>query len=126
MAEENQLRAATLLAQAREAEEITDWAVAADTYLQLRELCPDDPMICERSANALRRNGQELHRAVRLAEEAVQKGPKRAQSRLTLALCYVDAKLFRRACSELEEASRLSPDDVRIRKLLEQVRRLVK
>jgi hypothetical protein len=113
-----------LLAKARTAEELQAWADAAIAWLRLRELRPDDGAVIERAANSLRRAGTDLHRAVRLAEEAVQKGPKRPQSRVTLALAYVDAKLFRRAQSELEEAARLSPDDQRVRKLLDQVRKL--
>jgi predicted Zn-dependent protease len=113
-----------LLGKARNADDMQSWPDAAIAWLKLRELRPDDPAVTERAANALRRAGTDLHRAVRLAEEAVQRGPKRPQSRVTLALAYLDAKLFRRAQSELEEAVKLTPDDARVRKLLDQVRKM--
>ncbi|GAC1353167.1 MAG: hypothetical protein NVSMB1_23750 [Polyangiales bacterium] len=120
---ELQAQAIALMHVGRSAEMLESWSEAAIAYLKAHELVPRDATICDRASNALRKVGTDVRRSVKLAEEAVQINPKKVQYRITLALAYMEAKLMRRAQAELEQANKLSPDDVRVRKLLQQVRR---
>lgn len=111
------------LKQARWEESDKKWGMAALSYLKALAGKPDDPDLSERAANALRMEGRDLHRAARLAEAAVAKNPKKALYRTTLGNVYLDAGLFLRARTELENAARLAPNDAHVRELLARARK---
>jgi tetratricopeptide (TPR) repeat protein len=93
----------THLKKARTCEEADQWRQAAEHYGKAHAARPA-AALAERHANALRRNGSDLHRAAQLGEEAVQKEPKNAEYRLTLAEVYFAAGLYLRAKGELSRA----------------------
>jgi curved DNA-binding protein CbpA len=99
------------------------WREAGVSYAKAVEARPDDPAIAAKAANALRREGKDLHRAARFAEAAVQKNPASAEFRVTLGQVYLDAGLLKRAVSELEQATRLAPDDAKVKDLLTRARK---
>jgi tetratricopeptide (TPR) repeat protein len=87
------------------------WSEAVASYEKALDRRPDDPAICERLANALRQEGQDLLRATRLAELAVSRTPRNAAYRRTLGLIYGDAGLREKATEQLEKAVALDPSD---------------
>ena len=126
--EETNRRARTVLAaaylkQARYEEGLQKWREAALSYAKAAEGNPEEAEIAERAANALRREGRDLHGAARYAETAVQKNPNNAAFRVTLGHVYLDAGLFLRAKSELEHALKLSPGDAKVKELLAHARK---
>jgi len=119
------LMAEAYLKQARYEEGAQKWREAAISYAKAHDGRPDDPNICERVAETLRREGRDLHRAARFAEMAVQKNPNDGAFRVTLGHVYLDAGLVLRARSELEQATRLAPADNKAKTLLAQARKMV-
>ncbi len=113
--------AETYVAQARFEESEERWVAAALSWVKAFEGRPNDPSIAERAANALRRAGGDLHRAVRLAETAARLAPNDVGCRLTLAEVYHAAGLPRRAAGELENARKLAPNDARVRELAQRL-----
>ena len=87
------------------------WTEAVASYEKALDRRPDDPAICERLANALRQEGQDLLRATRLAELAVSRTPRNATYRRTLGLVYADAGLRDKALEQFEKAFELDPSD---------------
>ncbi len=118
------LMADTYLKQARYEEQSSKWAAAALSYAKAHEGKPDDATICERTANALRMEGRDLHKAARFAELAVQKSPTTIEFRITLGSVYLDAGLFLRARSELEHAAKLDPSNATVKNLLARARKM--
>ncbi|MBI2389468.1 MAG: DnaJ domain-containing protein [Deltaproteobacteria bacterium] len=118
------LMAHTYLKQARYEEQAGKWDAAAMNYAKAHEGRPDDANICERAANALRMAGRDMHKAARFAELAVQKSPSAADFRVTLAAVYLDAGLFLRARSELEQAAKIDPNNNTIKDLLARARKM--
>lgn len=116
--------AETYLKQARYEEQDGKWAAAAVNYAKAVEGRPDDPVLCERTAHALRMEGRDLHKAARYAEMAVQKSPSAAEFRVTLGAVYLDAGLFLRARSELEQAAKIDPNSTVIKDLLARARKM--
>jgi curved DNA-binding protein CbpA len=116
--------AESYLKQARYEEQSQRWAAAALSYLKAHEGQHDDPEIAERAAHALRMEGRDLHKAARMAELAVQKVPTSARFRGTLGAVYLDAGLFLRARSELEQAAKLDPSDAQLKELLARARKM--
>ncbi len=109
--------------QARYEESQAKWKEAAASYAKAHEAHPDDADIAASVAQALRKEGRDLHRAARFGELAVQKNPNSSGFRVTLGAVYLDAGLFLRAKTELEVALRLSPEDAKIKELLVHVRK---
>ena len=99
------------------------WGLAALSFIKAFDAKPEDEEIAARAANALRREGRDLHRAARLAEQAVSKSPNKVAYRVTLGNIYLDAGLFLRARSELESAAKLAPQDASIRELLSRAKK---
>jgi curved DNA-binding protein CbpA len=118
------LMADTYLKQARYEEQSGKWGAAALSYAKAYEGRPDDPTICERAAHALRMEGRDLHKAARFAEIAVQKSPSSADFRVTLGAVYLDAGLFLRARTELEQAAKIDPNSATIKDLLARARKM--
>jgi len=116
--------AETYLKQARYEEQDGKWAAAANSYTKAHEGRPDDALLCERTAHALRMEGRDLHKAARFAELAVQKSPSTADFRVTLGAVYLDAGLFLRARSELEQAAKIDPNSTVIKDLLARARKM--
>ncbi len=114
----------TYLKQARYEEQSSKWGAAALSYVKAHEGRPDDALICERAANALRMEGRDLHKAARFAELAVQKSPTTIDFRITLGAVYLDAGLFLRARSELEQAAKLEPNNAAVKELLARARKM--
>ena len=112
------------LKQAKYEEGAGKWREAALSYAKAHDGRPDDPEIAQRAAEALRREGRDLHRAARFAELSVQKNPNNALFRVTLGHVYLDAGLVLRARSELEQATRLAPADAKAKELLAQARKM--
>jgi Flp pilus assembly protein TadD len=54
----------------------------------------------------------------------VQKSPQNAAFRVTLGAVYLDAGLFLRARSELEQAAKIDPNSTTIRELLVRARKM--
>jgi tetratricopeptide (TPR) repeat protein len=86
------------------------WADAASYFGQAYAANPD-AATAERAANALRKAGGDLRRAVELAEEAVRLEPKKAAYRVTLGEVCLAANLVKRAAGEAERALALDPGD---------------
>jgi len=99
--------------QASDAERAENWAVAAARYTAAYEVIAE-PLLAERIAHALIREGKDVRRAVKLAEEAVMKEPKNAQFRITLAEACRAAGLKTRASCEAQRAKEIAPTDVRV------------
>lgn len=116
--------AETYLKQARYEEGEGKWGPAAVSYAKAQEGRPDDAQLCERTAHALRMEGRDMHKAARYAEMAVQKSPSTAEFRVTLGAVYLDAGLFLRARSELEQAAKLDPSSPVIKDLLARARNM--
>jgi len=114
----------TYLKQARYEEQSSKWGPAALSYAKAHEGRPDDALICERAAHALRMEGRDLHKAARFAEMAVQKSPTNIDFRITLGAVYLDAGLFLRARSELEHAAKLEPNNATVKDLLARARKM--
>jgi curved DNA-binding protein CbpA len=93
------------------------WVAAAISWNKAHEGKPNDPVIAERAANALRLAKGDLHKAVRLAEMAARMRANDAAFRITLAEVYADAGLLKRARSELDVALRINPQEERGRAL---------
>lgn len=108
--------------QARFEESEERWVAAALSWSKANAGKPNDPVIAERAANALRLAKGDLHKAVRLAELAARMRANDIGFRLTLGEVYADAGLLKRARSELDVALRLDPRDERARKLHDELR----
>ncbi len=117
-----EILADTYLKQAAYEESQEKWREAGATYAKAADARPGDPNIAAKAANAMRRDGRDLHAAARFGEVAVQKNPASAEFRVTLGLVYFDAGLLLRAKSELEQAVRLAPDDSKAKELLVRVK----
>jgi curved DNA-binding protein CbpA len=113
------------LKQARYEEQQQRWREAAQSYAKAIEGRPDDPDMLLGAANALRREGRDLHAAARYGEAAVQKNPNNVAFRVTLGHVYLDAGLYLRARSELEQALKLEHGHAKATELLAQVKKLV-
>ncbi|GAC1352320.1 MAG: hypothetical protein NVSMB1_14030 [Polyangiales bacterium] len=100
------------------------WREAGISYGKASEGRPDNPEVALLAAEALRREGRDLHQAARYAEAAVQKNPNNAAFRVTLGHVYLDAGLILRARSEIEQAAKLDPTDSRAKELLAQIRKM--
>ncbi|GAC1540370.1 MAG: hypothetical protein NVS3B10_05070 [Polyangiales bacterium] len=120
-----ELVASAYVKQATYEEQQQKWREAALSYVKAIEGRPDDAELHERAANALRREGRDLHLAARHGELAVQKNPNRADFRVTLGNVYLDAGLFLRARTELEQGHKLDSNAPRLKELLAQVKKLV-
>lgn len=118
------LMADTYLKQAKYEEQYGKWGAAALSYAKAHDGRPDDPVILERAAHALRMEGRDLHKAARFAEMAVQKSPSSADFRVTLGAVYLDAGLFLRARTELEHAAKIDPNSATIKDLLARARKM--
>lgn len=114
----------TYLKQAKYEEQSGKWGAAALSYVKAHEGRPDDGEICDRVAHAFRMDGRDLHKAARFGELAVQKNPNHAPFRVTLGSVYLDAGLFLRARSELEQAAKLDPSNAHIKELLARARKM--
>jgi len=109
--------------QARFEESEERWVAAAISWTKAHEGRPNEPEIAERAANALRRAGGDLHKAVRLAEAAARLRPHELRYRVTLIETYIDAGLVKRARAELDNVLRVAPSDPRTRALNDDLRR---
>ena len=87
------------------------WSDAVASYEKALDRRPDDPAICERLANALRQEGQDLARATQLAELAVARTPRSAGYKRTLGLIYADAGSREKAIVQFEAALEIEPTD---------------
>jgi Flp pilus assembly protein TadD len=101
----------TYLKRALYEEKEARWTEAVASYEKALDRRPDDPAICERLANALRQEGQDLLRATRLAELAAARTPRNSACRRTLGLIYADAGLREKALEQFEKAAELEPSD---------------
>jgi tetratricopeptide (TPR) repeat protein len=101
----------TYMKRARYEEKEARWSDAVASYEKALDRRPDDPAICERLANALRQEGQDLVRATRLAELAASRTPRSASCRRTLGLIYADGGLREKAIEQFEKAFELEPSD---------------
>jgi tetratricopeptide (TPR) repeat protein len=117
-----EILADTYLKQGAYEESQDKWREAGATYAKAAEARPGDGNIAAKAANAMRRDGRDLHAAARFGEVAVQKNPASAEFRVTLGLVYFDAGLLLRAKSELEQAVRLAPEDAKAKELLARVK----
>jgi tetratricopeptide (TPR) repeat protein len=93
---------------AKEAEAQQQWPEAGTAWARAFDLVPNAEY-AHGAANAFRRMGTDLRRAVRYGEDAVKLDPKNPTYRVTLALIYMDAGLMRRAHGEMERALALDP-----------------
>jgi tetratricopeptide (TPR) repeat protein len=111
------------LKKARYEEKEAHWSEAVASYEKALDRRPDDPAICERLANALRQEGQDLLRAARLAELATNRMPRNAEYRRTLGLVYADAGLREKALEQFEKAFELEPSNEVTTRALASLRR---
>ena len=107
---ERAMREATL------AEKTERWDEAAHRYAKAYAAIPG-AHVAERLANALRNHGADPRRAVKMAEEAVQREPQNVAYHCTLGEACGDAGLWTRARSEAERALALAPSDPRAKAL---------
>ena len=101
----------TYVTRARYEEREARWPEAVASYEKALDRRPDDPAICERLANALRQEGQDLLRATRLAELASSRSPRNAGYRKTLGLVYADGGLREKAIEQFEKVLEIEPSD---------------
>jgi hypothetical protein len=99
--------------QGADAERAERWSLAAARYSAAYEVIAE-PFLAERIAYALLRDGKDLRRALKLADEAVMKEPKNAQYRITLAEVCRQAGLAARASGEAQRAREIAPTDPRV------------
>lgn len=118
------LMADTYLKQAKYEEQAGKFGAAALSYAKAAEGRPDDVQLLASAARCLRVEGRDLHKAAQYAQAAVQKNPSHAPFRVTLGAIYLDAGLFLRARSELEQAAKLDPNHKEAKDLLARARRL--
>lgn len=118
------LMADTYLKQAKYEEQSHKFGAAALSYAKAAEGRPEDAQLCADAARCLKTEGRDLHKAARYAQLAVQKNPSHAPFRVTLGAIYLDAGLFLRARSELEQATKLDPNHREAKELLARARRL--
>ena len=116
------LVAEAYIKRARFEEKEARWSEAVSSYEKALDRRPDDPSLCERLANALRQDGQDLVRATRLAERAVARTSRNATCRRTLGLLYADAGLADKALEQFERAAELDPSDETTRRALAKLR----
>lgn len=118
------LMADTYLKQAKYEEQSHKFGAAALSYAKAAEGRPEDAQLCADAARCLKTEGRDLHKAAHYAQLAVQKNPSHAPFRVTLGAIYLDAGLFLRARSELEQATKLDPNHREAKELLARARRL--
>jgi predicted Zn-dependent protease len=106
----------------RKEEKERQWSAAVAAYGKAADLRPNDPVLTERLANALREEGQDLTRATQLAELAVARAPRRASFKKTLGRVYADAGMRAKAIEALTEAQASEPDED-TRRLLDALRK---
>jgi tetratricopeptide (TPR) repeat protein len=123
LSEARSMLADTYLKTARYEEKEGRWPEAVASYARALDRRPDDPTICERLANALRQEGQDLLRATRLAELATSRLPRDAGCRRTLALIYADSGLREKAIEQLQKACEIDPSDEATKRALTGLRR---
>ena len=103
------------------------WAEASWSYAKGASLLPDDAAPHERVAFATLAMGGSPQRAIEFARRAVEIAPNDAVYRVTLARALLAAGQEASGCEELDRASALAPDDLRIKalaaELIEQSRR---
>jgi len=96
---------------ARTAEKEGKWPAAVNSYGKAFHLRPTDPELCDRLANALREEGQDLIRATEVAELAVSRAPRRAGFKKTLGRIHAEVGNRTKALEQLEGAFALEPDE---------------
>lgn len=110
------------VSRARAAERLECWADAA-RYFERANGARPEAWTAERAANALRRAEGDLHRALKLAEQAVIAEPLTVGYRLTLGEVCLAASLVQRAAGEAERALAIEPRNERALTLAQEAAR---
>jgi curved DNA-binding protein CbpA/DNA-binding Lrp family transcriptional regulator len=113
----------THVQKARYEEKEGRWHDAVVSYSKALDGKPEDPAICERLAWALLREGHDLPRAVRVAELAVARAPRRAAYQRTLGAAYAESGQRDKAAEALERALAIDPSDAEAARMLAIVRK---
>jgi gas vesicle protein/DnaJ-domain-containing protein 1 len=103
------------------AEKAERWDEAAQRYGKAYAAVPG-AQVAERLANALRMQGSDLRRAVKMAEDAVLREPQNVVHHVTLGAACADAGLWTRARSEADRALALAPADAAAKALAARVK----
>lgn len=101
---------------ARAAERDQRWADASIFLVRAYEARPDCD-VASRAANALRRGGGDLARAVQLGEHSVKLDPNNVGYRIVLSEVYLAANQLDLAEAAYVEATALAPKDARLKEL---------
>jgi len=111
----------TYVRQAQHEERASRWEDAVRSWGRAAKLRPQDPVALERYANALVKNGGDLHEASQHAQKAVSLAPTVPEYRCTLASVYLAAGLQLNARRELESAATQFPDSSSIQAMLKKM-----
>jgi tetratricopeptide (TPR) repeat protein len=103
------------------AEKAERWDEAVQRYGKAYAAIPG-AQVAERLANALRMQGSDLRRAVKMAEDAVLREPQNVVHHVTLGAACADAGLWTRARSEADRALALAPADAAAKALATRVK----
>lgn len=94
------------------------WKEAARYFVKAATGRPDDPDVLGKAAHALVQASGDLHLAAELARKAVSLAGQSATHRIILAEVYAAAGLGLNARRELAEASKIEPNNPRIKVIL--------
>jgi tetratricopeptide (TPR) repeat protein len=108
--------------QARYEEKQGKWAAAASSWERVLEGRPEDTIAARSAAEALLKASGDLHKAQRLAQQAVDAAPSVATNVVVLGRVLLAAGLKLNARRELEKAVKLDPQNEMIKNLLREAR----
>lgn len=114
-------KVAALLQQARYEQKRAHWAAAAESWVKVADLLPRDASAHRTAALANLQCGEDLHRARKYAEMAVQLKPEFVANLTTLARVFLATGHKINARRELEKAVKLNPNDELANNLLREV-----
>jgi tetratricopeptide (TPR) repeat protein len=112
----------TYLRQAKYEDQSEHWTDSARSWQKVLRTRPDDALAHERAAHALARSQGDLHLAAELGMKACGMEPENFEFKITLAVVYLEAGLYRNARRELEAAQQLSPRNAKIQGLLKRAK----
>jgi tetratricopeptide (TPR) repeat protein len=112
----------TYLRQAKYEDQSEHWIDSARSWQKVVRTRPGDALAHERAAHALARSQGDLHLAAELGTRACGMEPENFEFKITLAVVYLEAGLYRNARRELEAAQQLSPRNAKIQGLLKRAK----
>jgi tetratricopeptide (TPR) repeat protein len=108
--------------QAQYEEKTGNWQAAARSWARVSDGRPEDANAARRSAEAMLKAGDDLHRAQKYAQKAASLDGRSLANLTVLARVYLAAGLKLNALRELEKAAQLAPNDEMVNNLLREAR----